>query len=53
MKYNAYEVCELLLFVFDMGYDKKQYSFFSLNYEWGVINMSQNATTLSIGTHLA
>ena len=23
MKYNAYEVCELFLFVFDMGYDKK------------------------------
>ena len=53
MKYNAYEVCELLLFVFDMGYDKKKYSFFSSNYEQGVTNMSQNATTLSIGTHLA
>ena len=53
MKYNAYEVFELLLFVFDMGYDKKKYSFFSLNYKWGPINMSQNATTLSIGTHLA
>ena len=25
--YNAYEVCELLLFVFDMGYDKKKYSY--------------------------
>ena len=35
MKYNVYEVCELLLFVFDMGYDKKKYSFFSLNYEQG------------------
>ena len=37
MKYNAYEVCELLLFVFDMGYNKKneKYSFFSLNYEQG------------------
>ena len=35
MKYNAYEVCELLLFVFDMGYDKKKYSFFSSNYEQG------------------
>ena len=33
MKYNAYEVCELLLFVFDMGYNKKKYSFFSWNYE--------------------
>ena len=33
MKYNAYEVCELLLFVFNMGYNKKKYSFFSLNYE--------------------
>ena len=53
MKYNAYEVCELLLFVFDMGYNKKKYSFFSSNYEQGVINMSQDATTLSIGTHLA
>ena len=31
--YNAYEVCELLLFVFDMAYDKKKYSFFSSNYE--------------------
>ena len=31
--YNAYEVCELLLFVFDMVYDKKKYSFFSSNYE--------------------
>ena len=52
--YNAYEVCELLLFVFDMGYDKKKYSFFSLNYEQGgVVNTSKNATTLSIGTHLA
>ena len=51
--YNAYEVCELLLFVFDISYDKKKYSFFSLNYEQGVVNMSQNATTLSIGTHLA
>ena len=53
MKYNAYEVSELLLFVFDMGYNKKKYSFISSNYEWGVITMSQNATTLSIGTHLA
>ena len=35
MKYNIYEVCELLLFVFDMGYDKKKYSFFSSNYEQG------------------
>ena len=35
MKYNAYEVCELLLFVFDMGYNKKKYSFSSLNYEQG------------------
>ena len=35
MKYNAYEVCELLLFVFDMGYNKKKYSFFSSNYEQG------------------
>ena len=35
MKYNAYEVFELLLFVFDMGYNKKKYSFFSLNYEQG------------------
>ena len=35
MKYNVYEVCELLLFVFEMGYDKKKYSFFSLNYEQG------------------
>ena len=33
--YNAYEVCEQLLFVFDMGYDKKKYSFFSSNYEQG------------------
>ena len=33
MKHNAYEVCELLLFVFDMGYNKKKYSFFSSNYE--------------------
>ena len=53
MKYNAYEVFELLLFVFDMGYNKKKYSFFSSNYEQGVINMSPNTTTLSIGTHLA
>ena len=29
MKYNAYEVFELLLFVFDMGYNKKKYPFFS------------------------
>ena len=35
MKYNAYEVCELLLFVFDMGYNKEKYSFFSSNYEQG------------------
>ena len=35
MKYNSYEVCELLLFVFDMGYNKKKYSFFSSNYEQG------------------
>ena len=35
IKYNAYEVFELLLFVFDMGYNKKKYSFFSLNYEQG------------------
>ena len=36
MKYNVCEVCELLLFVFEMGYDKKKkYSFFSLNYEQG------------------
>ena len=35
MKYNAYKVCELLLFVFDMGYNKKKYSFFSSNYEQG------------------
>ena len=35
MKYNVYEVCELLLFVFEMGYDKKKYSFFSSNYEQG------------------
>ena len=33
MKYNAYEVFELLLFVFDMGYNKKTYSFLSSNYE--------------------
>ena len=33
MKYNAYEVFELLSFVFDMGYNKKKYSFFSSNYE--------------------
>ena len=33
MKCNVYEVCELLLFVFEMGYDKKKYSFFSSNYE--------------------
>ena len=33
MKYNAYEVFELLLFVFDMGYNKKIHFFFSLNYE--------------------
>ena len=54
MKYNVYEVCELLLFVFDMGYDQKKYSFFSSNYEQGgVINTSQNTTTLSFGIHLA
>ena len=35
MKYNVYEVCELLLFVFEMGYVKKKYSFFSSNYEQG------------------
>ena len=35
MKYNAYEVFELLLFVFDMGYNKKKCSFFSSNYEQG------------------
>ena len=35
MKYNAYEVFELLLFVFDMGYNKKKYSFFSSNYKQG------------------
>ena len=53
MKYNVYEVCELLLFVFEVGYDKKKYSFFSSNYEQGLINTSQNATTLSFGIHLA
>ena len=31
MKYNAYEV----FFVFDMGYNKKKFSFFSSNYEQG------------------
>ena len=35
MKYNAYEVFELHFFVFDMGYNKKKYSFFSSNYEKG------------------
>ena len=36
MKYIASEVFELLLFVFDMGYNKKTYSYFSSNYEqWG------------------
>ena len=35
MKYNAYEVFELLLFVFDMGYNKKKHSFFSSIYEQG------------------
>ena len=35
MKYNACKVCELLLFVFDVGYNKKKYSFFSSNYEQG------------------
>ena len=35
MKYNAYKVFELLLFVFDMGYNKKKYSLFSSNYEQG------------------
>ena len=35
MKYNAYEVFELILFVFDMGYNKKKYSFFSSNYGQG------------------
>ena len=35
MKYNVYEVCELLLFAFEMGYDKKKYSFFSSNYKQG------------------
>ena len=35
MKHNAYEVFELLFFVFDMGYNKKKYSFFSSNYEQG------------------
>ena len=54
MKYNAYKVCELLLFVFDMGYNKKKYSFFSSNYEQrGNKYVRKNATTLSISTHLA
>ena len=35
MKYNPYEVFELLSFVFDMGYNKKKSSFFSSNYEQG------------------
>ena len=35
MKYNAYEVFELFLFVFDKGYNKKKYYFFSSNYEQG------------------
>ena len=51
--YNAYEVCELLLFVFDMGYDKKNIPSFLQTMNRGVVNTSQNATTLSIGTHLA
>ena len=29
MKYNAYEDFKLLLFVFDIGYNKKKYSFLS------------------------
>ena len=53
MKYNAYEVFELLLFVFDTGYNKKNIHPFPRTMNRGVINMSQNATTLSIGTHLA
>ena len=53
MKYNAYEVFELLLFVFDMGYNKKKYSFFSSNYEQGGNKYVSKSTTLSIGTHLA
>ena len=53
MKYNAYEVCELLLFVFDMGYKRKNIPSFPQTMNREVINMSQNATTLSIGTHLA
>ena len=35
IKYNLYKVFELLFFLFDMGYDKKKYSFFSSNYEQG------------------
>ena len=35
MKYNAYEVFELLFLFFSMGYNKKKYSFFSSNYEQG------------------
>ena len=53
MKYNAYEVFELLLFVFYMGYNKKNIPSFPRTMNRGVINMSQNTTTLSIGTHLA
>ena len=53
MKYNAYEVFELFLFVFDMGYNKKNIPSFPQTMNRGVINMSQNATTLSIGTHQA
>ena len=34
IQYNLYEVFELL-FLLDMGYDKKKYSFFSSNYEQG------------------
>ena len=53
MRYNAYEVCDLLLFVLIWVIIRKNIPSFPQTMNRGVINMSQNATTLSIGTHLA
>ena len=53
MKYSAYEVFELFLFVLIWVIIRKNIPSFPQTMNRGAINMSQNATTLSIGTLLA
>ena len=53
MKYNAYEVFELLFLFLIWVIIRKNIPSFPQTMNREVIDMSQNATTLSIGTHLA